>query len=223
MRRDPVADLYDPDTRATIAHYSDVLGVGPIVRYFPPDQTRKVVAALASGYEVAGDTDPKWPRTGKYLDLNHVPWYARMAFPDRVAYLGWIIQVREAEYEAWREEQERKEPTSGGQFRLWQFESNPIHKDMIGLQSRLRVELGDEGPAPDHWLRKYSNYLDTRRWERKSLRKRVSVGYRCEYPGCERNATDCHHLHYGTLYFEENCDLEALCHPHHEAREGFRF
>ena len=39
-------------------------------------------------------------------------------------------------------------------------------------------------------------------------------------PVCMSDATECHHLHYDTLGFEENTDLKALCSPHHRAQHG---
>jgi hypothetical protein len=65
-------------------------------------------------------------------------------------------------------------------------------------------------------------FLDSMRWKRTRRRKLVSVKFRCEDPGCARQASECHHLHYETLGFEENCDLEALCSDHHRARHGRR-
>jgi hypothetical protein len=38
-----------------------------------------------------------------------------------------------------------------------------------------------------------------------------------------QRAQDCHHLHYQTHGFEENCDLEALCRRHHQVRHGRLF
>jgi hypothetical protein len=151
-------------------------------------------------------------------------------------YLDWVIAIRRAEVDAWRAEHPG---------RLSRFASTDVHKRLRDVQLQREIELADRDPLNTTrsivwvdgkqcvklvelpWLpeeKLYRLHLDSMRWKlRIRRRKMVSVGWRCEYPGCTAQAEDCHHLHYDTLGFEENCDLEALCHRHHEARHGARF
>jgi hypothetical protein len=179
------------------------------------------------------DVDP--PYAWHYEDLNIVRWFAQWVFEDRVRYLEWIVARRRAELEAWRAEHTDW---------LSRFKSTDVHERLRCVQRQLETELADREPLnairTDSWVggkrhtelverpwrsRKhfYRAHLDSPRWKlRIRIRKMVSVGWRCEYPGCTAQATDCHHFHYDTLGFEENCDLEASCH-HYEVRHGTRF
>jgi hypothetical protein len=132
-------------------------------------------------------------------------------------YLDWIIAKREAEYAVWRKEREVEDPD---QFALWRFASNPILEELMRLRKRRRLEIDDQTPLLkcERWPDNYRNYRDSGRWKRRRIRKLVSVGHKCEHPGCTAAARHCHHLHYDNVGFEENCDLEALCEPHHKAR-----
>jgi hypothetical protein len=165
------------------------------------------------------DVDPERPYAWHYEDLNYVRWYACMVTSERFKYLDWIISKRRIELDAWH---------AGYIGRLSRFMSTPVHDKLRSVERQRRIELTDLEPLPDYWPpldtpEGRRRYRDTSRWERKVLRKRVSVGGRCEYPDCDALVDDCHHLHYWTIGFEENCDLEALCHRHHEARHGTRF
>ncbi len=81
------------------------------------------------------EDDPERPRTGTYLDLNYVPWYARMTFKERIEYLDWIIAIRQTEHEAWLDEHYPKKDDGG--FSLRAFVRGPT-----------AVEDADRIPCP---------------------------------------------------------------------------
>lgn len=55
-------------------------------------------------------------------------------------------------------------------------------------------------------------------WQNLRARRIELSGGRCE--DCGEPATDCHHLHYNTLGFEELDDVRMLCRSCHRARHG---
>ena len=61
-------------------------------------------------------------------------------------------------------------------------------------------------------------YYQSRQWKVKYIRKMRQQNYICE--DCKKNATQVHHLHYNTLYHENNWDLAALCRFCHMQRHG---
>lgn len=156
-------------------------------------------------------TDPERPADGHYYDLNYVPWYAKMPSAERLQYLDWRIAPLKAEL---------AQCYASRAGALAAFTTGPagISRPLRSLEALRRIELGSLEPL-EPW-QTYHGYLDTPRWKRKRLLKFVSVNGRCEYPGCQAMAENCHHLHYRTLGLEENGDLEALCRRHHEARHG---
>jgi hypothetical protein len=152
------------------------------------------------------------------------------ALEERIRYLDWITAKREAEVKAWR----AKHPDKSNLEQTFDRDYRQIWEKLDDLRRHRRIEFADREPLAKTvriWLgdgnyevrvfsrrELYDRHLDSPRWKRTRLRKLVSVGNRCEYPGCEDYATDCHHLHYDTLGFEENADLEALCRMHHRAQ-----
>jgi hypothetical protein len=146
----------------------------------------------------------------------------------RVAYLDWGIVKLGAAKAAWRAQLRAENPPTPGKFSLVEYIASPFSNDLQNLHRHRNGELADNEPLPRSLLipvygKGYSAYHDTKRWERKRQRKLVSVSYQCEEPGCTAQASHCHHLHYDNVGFEENCDLEALCEPHHKARHpGWR-
>ena len=180
--------------------------------------------------------DPERPCDAHYLDLNYVPGYARMVFKERIRYLDWIIAKREVQDKAWHEEYANVHDAD--KCKLSRFVTGKFYQMLRELRAQRGIELEDQDPL--HTTRVwcgaefkliyhrppvnfYPWYLDSQRWKRKSLRKLVSVGWHCEYPHCTDRANECHHLHYANVGFEENCDLEAVCHHHHEVNHGRKF
>ena len=157
--------------------------------------------------------DPDRPYDGNYADLAYVPWYARMSAEQRLRYLEWRIAALKAEHRA-----HVKARVAAGNW-LAKYEFFPKLED-VRLQHR--IEVADREPLPAHHRGRenYRNYLDSMRWKRTRLRKLVAVNWRCEFPGCAQPADECHHLHYETVGFEHNADLDALCSLHHQARHG---
>jgi hypothetical protein len=168
------------------------------------------------------DTDPERPLAGHYSDLTYVPWYAAAPFAARLQYLNAMIALRAVEDAAWRLQERAKEEASGQTFFLSNFVVSEPSRRLRELIHQREVELADREPLPDYLSQNYEMFLDSQRWKRTRRRKLVSVKCRCEELGCARQATECHHLHYETLGFEENYDLEALCSDHHRARHGRR-
>jgi hypothetical protein len=174
------------------------------------------------------EPDPERPFDAYYSNLNRVPWYARMPFAERIKYLDWIVAKREAEVAAWHTEH----PDADEWQQLLDDDLRKRYARLITIQRRRNIELADRTPPRTTFIDGtlaevplsdgaiHRNHLDSPRWQRTRNRKFVSVGSRCEYPGCSSCAHECHHLHYETLGFEENCDLEALCSHHHRARHG---
>ena len=62
------------------------------------------------------------------------------------------------------------------------------------------------GVEPKHHKDGFCRY-----WQNLRARRFALNNWRCETPGCEAAAEDCHHLHYNTLGFEEFDDVRALC------------
>jgi hypothetical protein len=182
--------------------------------------------------------DPERPYNGHYFDLNCVPWYARMTFAQRLAYLDWIIAIRKEENRVWREEYAKAHDEDGPTgFKPSRFVWGKTTERVRELETQRRIELLDREPLSTTRLRwdqgnnklveeerpRYEIYrlhIDSKRWKRARQRKLISVGGRCEYPRCTAWAQECHHLHYETLGFEENTDLEAVCSDHHDVRHG---
>jgi hypothetical protein len=171
---------------------------------------------MPTTWQEAANSDPERPADGVYQDLDYVPWYASLSSCERLKYLDWIIAKRKADCEA------RKAELPPGDT-IAAILDRPLHK----LFEKYRTvvyqrdkELEVLKPLPDYLGDKYRCYLDSWRWKHRRRLKLVSVRRRCEYPGCANHASECHHLHYETLGFEENTDLEALCAPHHRARHG---
>jgi hypothetical protein len=181
--------------------------------------------------------DPDRPIDGHFLDLNYVPWYARLPFVGRIQYLDWAIALRSAEDKAWREEYAKIHNESGPKgFKLSRFVMGDTSRKLHELETWRRVELEDRDPLNTMRIGRGTEFTlielpwrspaalrrahrDSPRWKcRTRIRKMVSVGWRCEAPGCVEHADECHHLHYDTLGLEENSDLEALCWRHHRAR-----
>jgi hypothetical protein len=57
-------------------------------------------------------------------------------------------------------------------------------------------------------------------WQSLRYRRLVLCNRKCEAPGCNNAASDCHHLHYDTLGFEEIDDVRMLCRECHDAQHG---
>jgi hypothetical protein len=153
------------------------------------------------------------PQGWDYLNLNDVRWYACMRFEERLAYLDWIIAIRQAALDA------HNAVSTDGDKRLFDYAANQLAVRLRRVQERRRIELSDREPLPD-WYQDYRRYLYSGRWDRIRRRKLTSVHHYCEHPDCKRSATACHHKHYNSLGFEENNDLEALCVRHHVARHS---
>jgi hypothetical protein len=182
-----------------------------------------------SNWEASANSDPERPADGKYQDISYVPWYCKMTFEQRIAYLDWIIAKREEEDRIWRVEY----ANSCGSF-LAQFSFGDTTKRLRDLREQRRLEVLDHEPLRTTRLRfinreaieepltreVYRFHMDSKRWKRTRRRKLISVCGKCEHLGCSQHAEDCHHLHYETVGFENNADLEALCRPHHRARHG---
>jgi hypothetical protein len=135
-------------------------------------------------------------------NLNQVSWYAHLRFEQRLAYLDWVIAKRQAKLDA------------RGVGRA----TSRLAATLSQIRRQRLIALSDREPLSDQH-QDYHRYIHSGRWRRIRLRKLVSVGHRCEQPGCKRSATACHHKHYDTLG-EENSDLEALCFRHHQARHS---
>src|SRR5262245_44848353 len=158
------------------------------------------------------------PQGWDYYNLNSVRWYACMRFERRLAYLDWIIAIRQAELNA------HNAVSPDGDKRLFDYAANRLAVRLRHVQKQRRIALLDREPLRD-WYQDYPrksarSYIHSGRWRRIRRRKLVSVNYRCEQPGCKGSATACHHKHYDTLGFEENDDLKALCFRHHVARHS---
>src|SRR5262249_11610338 len=57
-------------------------------------------------------------------------------------------------------------------------------------------------------------------WQNLRHRRLALCDWKCEAPGCNNVATDCHHLHYDTLGLEETADVRRLCRACHDAQHG---
>jgi len=57
-------------------------------------------------------------------------------------------------------------------------------------------------------------------WQNLRARRFALNNWRCERPGCEAPAENCHHLHYNTLGYEELEDVRALCRERHATLHG---
>jgi hypothetical protein len=133
-------------------------------------------------------------------------------FQQRLAYLDWIIGIRQAQIDAWDAAQDPSD-----------FVATEHHLRLESVQNQRRLELADREPLPE-WQRGrdgYLAYLDSPRWKRKRLRKLVSVGRRCESPDCGRVATRVPSPGVRHVGFEENADLVALCLIHHRAAHSY--
>jgi hypothetical protein len=179
-----------------------------------------------TGWQALANSDPERPADGDYQNLSYVPWYCRMTFEQRLQFLDWKISKLEEER---RVHVEARRAKAGW---LADFESFP---KLEAVRTLRHIELTDRKPLDTvrllvqgnkifrgEWSRHqiYLRHLDSNRWKRTRRRKMISVAGRCEYPDCTQHAENCHHLHYETLGFEENADLEALCRLHHQARHG---
>jgi len=180
-----------------------------------------VAARLAAGGSAIitdGNPEPWTDWGGVYFpyNLNRDPWYARLRFEQRLAYLDWIIAKRQAALDARGVAADNKDARSVAAF-------NWMTRRLAATLSQIRrqrlIALSDREPLllPDSY-QDYRRYLASGRWKRIRRRKLTSVNHRCEHPDCKRSATACHHMRYDTLGFEENSDLEALCFRHHQAR-----
>jgi hypothetical protein len=143
-----------------------------------------------------------------------------------------------AEDAAWREEYARAhDEDEFDQFRMSQFVSSKFSRMVHDLELQRQIELEDRDPLNTmrmwrgaeyklvdlSWRSEqelYRAHLDSPRWQRIRTRKLVSVNWCCEYPGCNSDASECHHLHYDNVGLETNADLEALCRYHHLMRHG---
>jgi hypothetical protein len=182
---------------------------------------------------ISGDAER--PLDGEYADLNYVPWYAGAPFPSRLRYLNSMIATRKKELSEW----DSQHPEIDEFQAMFSPDRRRISQKLIRLLERRRIELTDQEPlnvtccikwvngeeqknflphAPVSQRQLHRQHLQSQRWQRIRTRKMVSANWSCQYPGCQAEATECHHKHYGTLGFEENCDLEALCRDHHEMR-----
>lgn len=88
-------------------------------------------------------------------------------------------------------------------------------------RSFIRVEKADQkyaddarfhGVEPKHHKDGFCRY-----WQNLRARRFALNNWRCETPGCEAAAENCHHLHYDTLGYEELDDVRALCRKCHAA------
>jgi hypothetical protein len=136
-----------------------------------------------------------------------------MPVQQRLRYLNWRICELEKQHRAYVEAQ----IAVGHDLVL--FEAVP---KLDNLRRQWRLEQYDLEPLPVYQIGRenYHNYLDSCRWKRKRLLKFVTVNWSCEYSGCSQPDHECHHLHYETVGFETNADLEALCSRHHRARHS---
>jgi hypothetical protein len=177
------------------------------------------VFALADGVSEPW-FDRKAAATGGYYpcNLNDVPWYARLRFEQRLAYLDWVIAKRQAELDARGVAADNEDARRVAAFN---WTTRRLAATLSQIRRQRIIELSDREPSlPDWHDQGHRSYYHSGRWRRIRLRKLVSVKHRCEQPGCKRSATVCHHKHYDTFGFEENDDLEALCSRHHWARHS---
>jgi hypothetical protein len=182
-----------------------------------PGKGRKVESVVSvDDWRELANSDPERPADGHYTDLNRVPWYARMTFEQRLAYLDWIIAKRKVDADV----RETELPVGDTIAAILDQALQKLSEKYQSAVRRRRIELADREPLPRHWQDEYRSHLDSWRWKRTRTRKMVSVRCRCEYPDCSQHAENCHHLHYDSLGFEENYDLEALCRHHHRVRHG---
>jgi len=65
----------------------------------------------------------------------------------------------------------------------------------------------------------YKKYLKSKWWRLKRQQKLQSVGFKCEKCGSV-DWLQVHHLHYKTLYRENNTDLQVLCGNCHQLLHG---
>lgn len=140
-----------------------------------------------------------------------------MRAAERLQYLDWRIAALKVELALWS----AAHPDADGFDAVCDPDYSLILKRLRPVEQQRYAELGDQEPLSPNRRDHYRVYLELPRWQRKRRRKFVTVLGRCEYPGCEASADECHHRHYRNIGFEENEDLEALCRLHHEARHGF--
>ena len=168
--------------------------------------------------------DPDRPRDAVYVDFNRVPWFAKMNFAERIAHFDWLIPIWEKKLATARCAAIREHGDFMGELVVLPEDGHLRH-----IRDQREIVVEDRAPLRHlpWWEYKwpdgpgtpgYAGYLDSPRWKRTALRKKCSVDYRCEIPGCDARATDTHHLHYNNIGFEENGDLLATCHPHHKAQ-----
>jgi hypothetical protein len=160
--------------------------------------------------------------------------YARMNFEQRIAYFDKQIAELERQDKAWREEYAKAHGENpSDKFRSSQFVVGPFSETIRELITARKIGIEDREPLDTTQINPftvplsrvpmtveqiYRRHMDSARWKRTRSRKLASVEWRCEYPGCAAQATDCHHRHYNNVGLETNADLEALCRGHHEVR-----
>jgi hypothetical protein len=93
--------------------------------------------------DTIGNSPPaeELPFDGHYLDIDCVPSYAGWLFQQRLAYLDWIIGIRQTQTDAWDAAQDPSD-----------FVATEHHLRLESVQNQRRLELADREPLPE-WQR----------------------------------------------------------------------
>lgn len=104
-------------------------------------------------------------------------------------------------------------------FKGFTGKRSPRHNDISERLILLATEQADEEYAAEALTQKvnYRRHKDgfCRYWQNLRARRFALNNWRCETPGCEAAAENCHHLHYDTLGYEELDDVGAPCRQCH--------
>jgi hypothetical protein len=147
---------------------------------------------------------------------------------DRLSRINWVkgqISALEAkDGEADTSHIAACENCRSGRFCLYKFACKTSYAEINYLRGLIKQEQADEEYSCKARVQlvDYKRHTDgfCRYWQNLRMRLFEAIGWACEKCGGKTAELECHHLHYGTLGFEDLSDVRALCRQCHSARHA---